>query len=263
MTSFSYNPYDSATGYVLHEQRSSRSESPPVNDPVASFSHNPYDPTAGYVLHGRSRSESPAGPGHNIACFENALHWKLIGLINFELCPALESNHARPALPFTKDACCRLFIGQIPYGTPARQVEWMVFAASGCRVYFTETIQGWTGARSPKGCAHTYCLPSDRDFILHALHRRVLVDDSGIWIAADDAQCQVLHEYCERMKNDKSLRFRDRPYQPMVVEDATSDFVPRHRTPQPGAAALPPLYNDFVSFVPPPFDDFAASRMGY
>lgn len=275
MSSFSYNPYDMTSGYVLHEQRSSRSESPAVEE--SAYAHNPYDATTGYVLRGQSRSESPAGPGQS-GCFDNTLHKELIGQANFEPFPALESNHACPALPFAKEDCCRLFIGQIPYGTPARQVEWMVLTATGRRVYFTETIQRWTGARAPKGCAHTYCLPSDRDFILRALHRRVLVDDSGIWIAADDEQHVVLQEYCERMKNDKTLRFRDRPYQPMVVEDATSDFVPRHRSPQPEAPAyFPPLYSDFAvvnglplqympqpdaGFLPPQYMDFV-SNMSY
>jgi len=219
---------------------------------VICYRFNPYDATTAVVIHcdqRSSRSESPAGPVEDRTTtlyFENTLHRDLIGQVNFEPFPVFDSCYAVPALPFTKDDCVRLFIGQIPYGTPAKQVEWMVFAATGRRVYFTETIQRWTGARTPKGCAHTYCLPQDRDIILEVLHRRVLVDDSGIWIAADDMQHDLLEQYCARMKNDKTLRFRDRPYQPMVAQEATSDFVPRRSSPAPDATLLPPLYCDFL-----------------
>lgn len=176
------------------------------------------------------------------------MHVALAGAVNFERFPAFTANCATPMLPFGKSDCCRLFVGQLPYGTPAQQVEWMVFVATGRRVYFTETIQRWTGSRSPKGCAHTYCLPHDKDAIVAYLHRRVLVDDSGVWIAADEQQATCLNDYCTKMKNDKKLRFRDRPYQPVVVEEATSDFVPRRPSPGPEAEApaFPPLYDQFV-----------------
>jgi len=218
------------------------------------YSYNPYDMTTGIVLHDlpSSRSESPAVGTDYFP--DNTLHRDLIGLVNFEPFPQFESRHATPALPFTKENCERLFVGQIPYGTPARQVEWMVFIATGRHVYFTETIQRWTGSRTPKGCAHTYCRPEDCEFILSVLHRRVLVDDTGIWIAADDEQHAALEEYCAHMKSDKTLRFRERPYQPMVAQKATSDFVPRRTSPQPEPTLLPPLYNDFVQsamFLPP------------
>jgi len=228
------------------------------------FRHNPYDANAAIAYEddplnvtNNSRSESPAG-NVQIMDFETTLHKDLISVVNFEPFPAFAANHANPMLPFTKKDCSRLFIGQIPYGSPAPQVEWMVFAATGRRVYFTETIQRWTGSRSPKGCAHTYCLPADRDAIIAMLHRRVLVDDTGVWIAADESQCRGLEDYCGRMKADKTLRFRDRPYQPMVVEEATSDFVPRRPSPAPedtqaAAAAFPPQYDQFLhaqAFIP-------------
>jgi len=214
------------------------------------YRNNPYDLEFGYVIQTehRSRSESPAGPLEQSWVLPDTLHKELIGQVNFEPYPSFDS-HAAPQLPFTKHDCVRLFVGQIPYGTPAKQVEWIVLSATGRHVYFTETIQRWTGARQPKGCAHTYCLPQDKDTILSVLHRRVLVDDSGVWLAADHIQHAALEDYCTRMKNDKTLRFRERPYQPVVVEVATSDFVPRCSTTSPAAESaplLPPQYTEFV-----------------
>jgi hypothetical protein len=232
--------------------------------PGRRFRHNPYDlltavayeeQSSGAEDH-NSRSESPAAP-INMPDFDATLHKPLIGMVNFE--PFPQVSREPPLLHFTKADCFRLFIGQIPYGAPASQVEWMVFAATGRRVYFTETIQRWTGTRSPKGCAHTYCLPADYEAILRCLHRRLLVDDVGVWIAADEQQRLCLEKYCGEMKADKTMRFRDRPYQPMVVEGATSDFVPRRPSPPPAEhvpMAFPPEYDYFIhaetAVAPPP-----------
>lgn len=223
--------------------------------PSRRFRHNPYAGAACFELDdeapalGASRSESPAARVEESADFEATLHRPLMGHVNFE--PFPQVSRASPLVRFDKASCRRLFVGQIPYATPAAQVEWMVFAATGRRVYFTETIQRWTGSRAPKGCAHTYCLAADADHIVATLHRRMLVDDSGVWIAADAQQVAALGDYCAAMKADHKLRFRDRPYQPVVVELATSDFVPRHATPPPPAAdaaqgAMPPHYQAFV-----------------
>ncbi len=234
-----------------------------VNNPYAAvlaagsrFSHNPYACAAGFEAalgddeapHSISRSESPAGRAESPA-FGATLHRSLAGHVNFE--PFPPCSRANPRLRFDKHCCSRLFVGQIPYATPPAEVEWMVFAATGRRAYFTETIQRWTGSRAPKGCAHTYCLPADAAHIVRHLHRRMLVDDTGVWIAADAQQCAALGEYCAAMKAAPTLRFRDRPYQPVVVELATSDFVPRRATPPPpaqdaAAGAMPPNYQAFV-----------------
>lgn len=247
--------------------------------PCRSYCHNPYACAPGFeaavaeeeqVLNG-SRSESPAARIES-AAFEATLHRSLIGVVNFE--PFPQFSRANPLVRFDKHRCSRLFVGQIPYATPAAQLEWMVFAATGRRVYFTETIQRWTGSRAPKGCAHTYCMPEDAEHIVQQLHRRMLVDDSGVWIAADEQQFAALGDYCAAMKADEKLRFRDRPYQPVVVELATSNFVPRRPTPPPvqeaNAGALPPHYTAFVqaerfpalpsydeSATPPPAYSFA------
>jgi len=250
----------------------------PYVTPTRRFRHNPYDAVASVAYEdeplnnsSNSRSESPAGTIQQVD-FENTLHKSLMGVVNFEPFPTTAANRANPMLPFTKKDCCRLFIGQIPYGSPAAQVEWMVFTATGRHVYFTETIQRWTGSRSPKGCAHTYCLPADRDAIIAMLHRRVLVDDTGVWVAADNQQCAGLEVYCGRMKTDKTMRFRDRPYQPMVVEEATSDFVPRRPSPAPQemneVPAFPPQYEEFVhaqGFAPelPQYDDIVVPPPHY
>jgi hypothetical protein len=241
------NPYGPA---VITPTRDAASSA--QGTPSRWFRHNPYDLETAVSydeLPGHtpsSRSESPAA---DTVVPAGALHVRLAGLVNFEPYPAVSRESAM--VHFGKELCCRLFVGQIPYGAPASQIEWMVQVATGCRVYFTEPIHRWTSSRSPKGCAHTYCLPGDVDTIVQLLHRRMLVDDSGVWIAADEHQQHRLEEYCAALKADKALRHRDRPYQPVVVEGATSNFVPRRASPPPQPSAqqphgMPPLYMDFV-----------------
>lgn len=250
-----HNPYGPTVVTPARESASSAS-----GTPSRWFRHNPYnlETAVSYdELPGdtpSSRSESPAAG----CVLMGALHHRLAGLVNFEPFPAV--SREAPMVHFGKESCCRLFVGQIPYGAPASQIEWMVHVATGCRVYFTEPIHRWTSSRSPKGCAHTYCLPGDVNTIVQLLHRRMLVDDCGVWIAADGEQQQSLEEYCAELKADKALRHRDRPYQPVVVEGATSSFVPRRASPPPPPPVqqphgMPPLYADFVqaeTAVPPP-----------
>ena len=58
------------------------------------------------------------------------------------------------------------------------------------------------------------------------LHKRLLVDDTGVWYASNKEEQEVLDEYTRAMKKDRSLRFRDRPYDTVVTQFATSRFMP-------------------------------------
>jgi hypothetical protein len=97
---------------------------------------------------------------------------------------------------------------------------------------------------------HSYCDPSHVETILAKLHRHVLVDDTGIWVAETCEEHQALEEYCTSMKNDKTRRFHQRPCQPVVVQRAISTFVPK-----PRHTVTPPRYFEAVrglSVSPPP-----------
>jgi len=221
MTTYSYNPYDVQYGYVLHDSRD------------FGFSYAPQD------AQDISRGESPSGPD----TWANALHTELMGQVNYV--PYPEKDNRAAFTNCRKDQLQRLFIGQLPYDASPMQVQWIVYQATGKEVFLSEKIQKWTGNRQSKGCVHTYCYHEDTDLIINFLHRRVLVDDTGVWIAADAEQHELLEAYCKKMKEDKTMRFRERPYQPVVAQLATSNFVPRTSSPRPDYQ-MPPQYDEFV-----------------
>jgi hypothetical protein len=181
---------------------------------VIGFRHDPYS-LSGHAVVG-------LGPLVLSNDFEHNLHCALESKVNFR---------PYPSVPFYRNVAPhanlhRLFVGQLPHDITAMQLEWIVHEVTNCPIFDSECIVKWPD-RMPKGCVHTYCFPEHRDRIVRALHRRVLIDECGIWYAENDAESEELQRYCMEMKRDKTKRFPNRPNQPMVVEDSKSTFVPR------------------------------------
>ena len=156
----------------------------------------------------------------------------------------------------SKAEMTRLFVGQLPYGTTAQQLQWVVYEATHCCVFFTETIHNWTGDKHSKGCVHTHCHPDDADRIIQLLHRHALIDDTGVWIAETEEEHATLEDYCRMMKSDKTKRFFQRPCQPTVAQIAISTFVPMPRVAE-AQQHRPPMYVEAVRAgmtpTPPPY----------
>jgi len=213
------------------------------------FTHDPYSVRV-LPESPQSRSQSP-GPVHGADdCLPpGTLHTALLGHANFVQYPTRVEDVPvlHPKLP--KADMTRLFVGQLPYGTTAEQLQWVIYEASHCGVFFTETIHQWTGDKHSKGCVHTYCAPEDADVIIQRLHRHALIDDSGVWIAESDEEYRALEDYCRTMKTDKTKRFFNRPCQPVVSQRATSTFVPMPRV----SSALPQYQEAVRDLSPPPY----------
>ena len=153
------------------------------------------------------------------------LHLNLVGHVTFVPYPHCTIPLPQPQCH--KHDLVRLFMGQLPYSNTDEQLQWLSDTfANGAPLFHTERIIKWK-EQQPKGCVHTYCYPEHATEIMGALHKMVLVDDSGVWYASSVAEHVHLEAYCALMKKDKSLRFRDRPYQSVVVQTAHSTFVPR------------------------------------
>jgi len=60
----------------------------------------------------------------------------------------------------------------------------------------------------------------------HGMHKRMLVDDTGVWHAQTSEEFEVLSDYIHAMKADRTLRAPNRPYDSVVVQLAVSTFVP-------------------------------------
>jgi hypothetical protein len=175
------------------------------------------------------------------------------------------------ATPPPEDEIVRVFIGQLPYFVTDMQLSWLCATFGGGNVVaYPERIMKRqpNGDRLPTGCIHAYASVHAVEAMASGMHKRMLVDDTGVWHAQSAAEFDVLSSYVASMKADRSMRVPNRPYDTVVVQLATSTYVPVNPMPltefpnerpakgrQPRStmkptAAAPPAYHDSV--VPPP-----------
>lgn len=202
------------------------------------YRHEPYDVTNVYHVIKERDVVIPV-----VNAFPT-LHSALTDRVTFVPYPAYSVPVAVTNMP--KEQLARVFIGQLPYGVTDMQINWMVHIfGEGRPIFNVERIIKWNNNHQPKGCVHAYCYQEDADAVIALLNRKILFDDAGVWYANGAAEQEVLEDYCADMKHDPKKRFRDRPYQPVVVQRAQSTFVPRCPTPPPqqNAAPAPPAYH--------------------
>lgn len=175
------------------------------------------------------------------------LHAELTGKVAFYAFPT-EAYDAAP-LVAPKEQLARVFFGQLPYSVTDMELDWLCGTfARGAQVAHSERIvkKSPTNAtkKMPTGCVHTYCDPRDVQLLIDLLDKRVMFDDCGVWYAENATQKAALDAYCLKLKENAALRPADRPYQPVVVQPATSTYIPnlnaRRRSP---ATTPPPPYN--------------------
>lgn len=120
----------------------------------------------------------------------------------------------------------RIFIGQLPYQVTDMQLSWLCYTfGRGVGVFFPERIVKYDeskGGKVPTGCVHAYCRPCDVEMLMSGLHKRLLIDDTGVWWAANEEEQLALVSYCKTMKHDSKSRMHNRPYDTVVIQKATS-----------------------------------------
>lgn len=161
---------------------------------------------------------------------EDTLHTQMANLVSFLPYPEQEFQACAPALP--KEAMSRVFLGQLPYAVTDMQLQWLCSTfGNGASIHHAERIvkhdTGKTGAKIPTGCIHAYCHPDQVDALMNGMHKRLLIDDTGVWYAQSDAELDALCSYTATMKKDRSKRPHNRPYDTVVAQLATSTYVPK------------------------------------
>jgi hypothetical protein len=109
------------------------------------------------------------------------------------------------------------------------QLSWLCHAfGGGSAVVYPERIMKKqpNGERLPTGCIHAYATPEAVEIMAHGMHKRMLVDDTGVWHAQTHEEFDVLKAHIAAMKQDKKRRIPNRPYDSVVVQLAVSTFVP-------------------------------------
>ena len=170
---------------------------------------------------------------------EGTLHINALGnRMHFCLYPTGAFENLNPLLP--KRQMVRMFIGQLPYHVTEMQLGWLAYTfGGGANLYhferITKTDHSKGGIKVPTGCFHVHTAAEQVGPLLSLLNDRILVDDTGIWVADTPQEVDVLGRYCHGMKVDKTQRFQGRPYGTVVAQVSTSTFDPDTHHNQGGA----------------------------
>ena len=212
------------------------------------YRHDPYR-TAGMVFYFDDEDVAPA----STAPPEGTRHPTLWGRVSFVPYPTTE---IQPTMPQADDAdLVRVFIGQLPYFVTDMQLTWLCQTFGGGHVVaYPERIMKKqpSGERLPTGCIHAYATPEAVEMMASGMHKRMLVDDTGVWHAQTYDEFETLRQYIAAMKADRSLRVPNRPYDSVVVQMATSTFVPV--CPMPLTELPPERKRASKRATPPPQD---------
>lgn len=160
-------------------------------------------------------------------------HDVLQGLVSFVPFPNDWSIQTPPVWNVPTERLCRVFLGQIPFRSSKKFAAWLCITFGGTPAYQVERVTTFVQRKGqihvvPTGCFHVYVAPDAAEGLIAGLHKRVLVDDGGVWVARVPGEVDILAEYCERMKADRRCRLPRRPCGTVVAHMAFVD--PRYGT---------------------------------
>jgi len=122
----------------------------------------------------------------------------------------------------------KVFIGQLPFRVTEMQLVWLcrlMGVRITCPQRITKKVEG--GELRPTGGVHVFCRPEDYWVLHQNMHKRLLFDDTGVWFAASLQEKLALDSYVRHLHANKKLRHQGRPYDTVVIQQATSTYVPR------------------------------------
>jgi len=226
-SSYQYNPYDTEC------VRQTVSISPRQALYEQQMQHREVNPYQEYEYPASQEEEESLGMQGQQQLPFGTLHSQLEPYVTFIPYPTEEfvnPNKSRCHAP-SEGTMSRVFLGQLPYQVTDMQLDWLCYTfGNGGAVHFPERItkhDPMRGCKMPTGCIHAYVENHHAAAMLNALHKHILVDDTGVWFAENADQQAVLNDYCLMMKNDKTKRYQNRPYDTVVAQFATSSYVRR------------------------------------
>lgn len=122
-----------------------------------------------------------------------------------------------------------LFVGQLPHAMPPYLVAWMMCCVFGAPIVcgfdvITKRVLTRRGVRVlPTGGMHATCDAKTLEWLQQVMHKRVLIDCTGLWFAASPQQQQALDAYTARLQADGRHRGGSgMPYTAVVLQESTS-----------------------------------------
>lgn len=206
------------------------SPEPELGAKIECFRHNPYSSLSPMIFGYRDSEELTTVTPTTVNLMpEGTRHAQLWGAVSFVPYPNTAFEAPTDAMPPSGAPLVRVFLGQLPYFITDMELNWLTFVLGGGNVVlWPERIMKRQngGERLPTGCIHAYATPEAIATLAASMHKRMLVDDTGVWYAQTSDELRELSAYVAEMKADKSKRIPGRPYDTVVVQEATSNFVP-------------------------------------
>ncbi len=159
--------------------------------------------------------------------FEATLHKPLAGYVSFVPYPKTAVQFAPEAPAVPDELYQRIFIGQLPYGVTEMQLQWMAQLFGGGVVLRAPEVIIKGGKKT--GCVHALVRDAQLKQLVAGMHKRLLVDDTGVWVGRSADEIQILTQYVGELKSDPKKRYPDRPYDTVVVQNATSERQQHHQ----------------------------------
>jgi hypothetical protein len=228
--------------------------------------HNPYRPTS-------QAAPAPAADIVATADFQQdrsqyssppqgTVHHQLWGHVGFHAYPTqafIPPAHDDFADP-RETGTVRIFLGQLPYAVTPMQVHWIAYYfAGGTVLHEVEAIvkRYPNGTRQPAGCVHATVSRTGFDAMLAGIHKRILFDDTGVWLAGTPPEEAALEAYLSTAW--RQMRFKTLPHSPVVVQEATSRVAARHWSGPREQSLSPPPYGAVVSSTTSAEDGLASA----
>lgn len=195
------------------------------------FRHDPYGTSTSGKVYVSSGNNSPRNSNDDgeAALPTGTLHAELWSLVSF--LPYPSTSFVQPPdtiYPSSEngDEVKRIFFGQLPYFITEMQLSWILYTFGGRHVVTSpERIikrNPKTGVRQVTGCIHAFASAEGLATMARLCHKKLLIDDTGVWFCRNEEERAVLSDYCLAMKRDIKLRPWERPYDSVVVQEATS-----------------------------------------
>jgi len=237
------------------------SPEPEPSAKIDCFRHNPYSfapVTYGYTMQAVAQEVVMDVPAF-AELPEGTRHVSLWGRVSFAPFPGEAFQTPMEAIPRPDEPLVRVFLGQLPYFITDMELNWMTCVLGGGYIVVnSERIMKRQsgGDRLPTGCIHAYATRDAAATLAANMHKRMLVDDTGVWIAHSDDELHALSAYIAEMKSDKSKRVPGRPYDSIVVQEATSTFVPACPVPLTEFPTERPAKPQYQRMSPPPYNAY-------
>jgi hypothetical protein len=197
----------------------------------ASYMHTPYDNERGCIVEFEPQTRT-----QKVVLPKGTLHKMLNGHVTFAPYPKSEFSVPELTGEDTQYFTVKMFIGQLPLNVTGMQLAWICHMLGGRVASPQRIMKTVDGQRQPTGGVHVFCDEQTYDILHQNMHKRILVDDTGIWFAADWKEKAALDSYVEHMHTHRSMRHAGRPHDSVVVQRAVSTYVPRRVTAFDGTA---------------------------